>query len=531
MSKIISALLFIASSGLAFSQLLFEEIPGNQYGNLHANTPSQINAADLDGDGADEIFCISSTGDLQLFKNNGSGFFSPTTVFPALNNGQSIFMDVDNDNDLDFVLTGSGTGVVYKNDGTGLLSSYSSPFSACTYGAIDTADIEHDGDVDIIIGGSPDSKIYLNDGNGNFTVDPNNTILVGSGVCFDDFNGDGFADLFISGNDQVGSLGAISKYYQNNGSGIFVEQSTTIPATYTAYIKSGDLDGDGDNDIVMFGSETFITVPFLRIYLNDGSANFTELSTSITPIFYGCLLLEDVELDGDLDILVSGQTIPTNQITNLYLNSGSASFSAFTGLTFDPGGDRNGAIFLDFEGDGDKDFCQVGTNVSNSNRTIYEQISCIGDMDTTVTVSGIELTSNMNYGTYYWYDCNSLQNIPFSENQTFTPSYNGDFAVVINAFGCIDTSDCKTVSTIGFNELSEEEITLYPNPTSDYINITSSQPLTYVIISDASGKQVRSIAGNQQHILQLDLSDLQAGIYVLDLFANDSREVVRVVKR
>ena len=72
-------------------------------------------------------------------------------------------------------------------------------------------------------------------------------------------------------------------------------------------IDSGDIDGDGDMDIVMATYDS--TAPFIKCYLNDGSGNFPiEIIVSTTMENVDGLILADVNEDGAFDIIATAST-------------------------------------------------------------------------------------------------------------------------------------------------------------------------------------------------------------------------------
>jgi hypothetical protein len=53
-------------------------------------------------------------------------------------------------------------------------------------------------------------------------------------------------------------------------------------------------------------------------------------------------------------------------------------------------------------------------------------------LDTSVTITGTSLMANGTGGIYQWLDCNNnLTAIVGAQSQTFTPSMNGSYAVVV----------------------------------------------------------------------------------------------------
>ncbi|MFZ1320481.1 MAG: FG-GAP-like repeat-containing protein [Ignavibacteria bacterium] len=113
------------------------------------------------------------------------------------------------------------------------------------------------------------------------------------------------------------------------GTGLFTNTSEII--SEGKYIRSGDIDLDGDIDLVIQN----------KIFKNDGLANFTYYS--LIPII-GFTLLADFDNDNDLDILVSN-----SNVNYLFSNNGLGNFqqvSSFSG-SLQNYGDLDGNGYLD----------------------------------------------------------------------------------------------------------------------------------------------------------------------------------------
>ena len=112
-----------------------------------------------------------------------------------------------------------------------------------------------------------------------------------------------------------------------------------------------------------------------NLYSNDGTGNFTLVDgTPFEPSYDGAFAFEDVDNDGDEDLLLTGQNsengvIPAQGITKLYINNGIGEFSEATGTPFEQL--RNSTlVFIDIDSDGDKDVIIAGVNNSQLNSTI-----------------------------------------------------------------------------------------------------------------------------------------------------------------
>ena len=85
----------------------------------------------------------------------------------------------------------------------------------------------------------------------------------------------------------------------------------------------GDIDLDGDVDLIVAGREQIGSGGFIRLYLNDGDGNFSfeDDGTSLYGTLKGTLDLFDVDGDTDLDLLVTGITGLNTPNAILHINT------------------------------------------------------------------------------------------------------------------------------------------------------------------------------------------------------------------
>src|SRR5690606_21395896 len=240
--------------------------------------------------------------------------------------------DLDGDGAPDLVF-GAQQGIeVSINDGAGVFGPAHwyqfSQFPLGTGGSPVCRDLDGDGDLDIVcllrtspIGSQPFPVVSLmNDGRGNFTEDwtrfPSNLRPEADLGVFFDADGDGDEDLALFGwNDPI--------LVTDDGTGRFTEvpgafpANTTIVTTHRAF--PGDFDGDGDLDLMVANSGG---IQEDVLYLNDGTGRFTVGSTFPTIQTYG-LDCADFDGDGDLDILLG----TTGTTPGLWINDGTARFT------------------------------------------------------------------------------------------------------------------------------------------------------------------------------------------------------------
>ena len=92
--------------------------------------------------------------------------------------------------------------------------------------------------------------------------------------------------------------------------------------------------------------------------------------------------------------------------------------------------------------------------------------------------------------------------------------------VVTNSYGSDEVvrQDYITVGATGSETIAQETVTIYPNPSSDYVWIYSApNVLPEVRLFDLTGKAIPATITNEQGKIRLDVSHLQRGIYILRL--------------
>lgn len=367
---------------------------------------------DLDGDADVIVSGIDSNSVPQtiLYENDGAGNFSIVvgTPFVGVQKSDIEFNDIDGDGDEDvFVIgtDGSNTGNIglYLNDGSGNFTIASAlPIDTVIQADLALADVDLDGDDDFIIIGynnlanSYIAELYTNDGNGNFSL-VNNTPFTGvsnGSVSFADVDGDGDQDLHIGG---IFYSFMVSDLFLNDGAGNFsLVSGTPFTSVIQGDITFADLDGDGDEDILISGSDSLLAVT-TKIYSNDGLGNFSLVSgTTFSGNINGSIDLADIDLDGDLDVLLSGT--PNQQ---MYLNNGNLGFTGLSSGSFTSGGGPT--AFEDVDGDGDQDFLIAGVNASGPVTVLYINditFSSLKEVDNNNEVVNLQIYPNPNNGNF-----------------------------------------------------------------------------------------------------------------------------------
>jgi len=346
----------------------------NAWLDSHPGTPSfgsgysrYVALGDLDADG-DLDALVANTGAAQtVWENDGFGNYSSLTSFGAGSSMDVALGDLDGDRDLDAVVANNGTAqTVWLNNGDGTFATdpISPTFGAGESYGVGLGDLDGDGDLDAVVANyNQPQDVYLNDGIGIFTPHPiSSTFGLGDrsfGLALGDLDADGDLDVVIANSNQPQTV------WLNDGSGVFSPHSSTptFGDGISHAILLGDLDDDYDLDAIVVNYNQEQTV-----WVNNGSGAFSPHLT--TPTFGGltsshAAALGDLDGDGDLDVVLADS--PSSEY--VWLNNGSGVFSAHpTHPTFGAGRSY-GVSMGDLDGDGDLDV--VIANSLNQPETVW----------------------------------------------------------------------------------------------------------------------------------------------------------------
>ena len=345
---------------------------------------------------------------------------------PGYSFGVSRWGDINNDNLLDFVITGNlytGNSItqLFTNQ-DGLLSIFPQiPAIENTYGGhISFADYTNDGNLDISLSGFqsdnfgqyPRTYFYKWE-NGNYVKDNQFNVVVDYygynefGIAagpnnFDwgDYDNDGDLDLIIGGIQMLSYYDqeTVLKIYNNqNGTLFHDERQTDLTPAWPMQVKWIDINNDGALDLITASGTS------IKTYINDrsgiiGSPLGQTISLSITA---GSITIADFNSDGYDDFIIAGK-VGDSLITDLYKNNTTSEFVLDQSLQ----GTFSGSIDIgDYDNDGDLDL--ISTGITNENdiifpiTNIYQQDSSgVFSVDSTLYMLDSVYSSSVQWGDY-----------------------------------------------------------------------------------------------------------------------------------
>ena len=372
------------------------------------------------------------------------------------------------------------------------------------YGSV-WIDYDNDRDIDMFIakcrGGSvqwKNNELWRNNGDGTFSNiadvtgwynsyypdgGHDNSSNLGDPVqtwssAWGDFDNDGYIDVYV-GASATGDGG--HKLMQNNGDGTFTDRtagSGVEGAPFGIENDSGDFNNDGYIDVLSNGS----------MLLNNGDFTFTIYDGNMP----GPGAIGDANNDGFLDVFNGN---------NLYQNDGNDN-NWLTIRTTGTTSNING----------------IGARVEITSPGIGTQIRDVRSgtgfryMSSLNTYFGLGEDTNITTLTIYW------------------PSGTVDVINNVDVNQSINIVEGQTLSI----EASEiNQLSVFPNPASDFITIKSDYNLKDSIISvfDINGRRVINYKNTANNNM-VDVSSLSNGEYILRVISSDGKIYsTKVLKR
>ena len=261
---------------------------------------------DVNADGLDDVFIGGTPGHPgQLYLQSSDGRFIKKEEkdflrFIDFEDTQVLLFDCDHDNDLDLLICPGGNNVransrelqlrLFKNDGKGnfTLDAAAFPNTGMNISVAVANDFNNDGFPDLFIGSrsypetygiDPESFLFVNDGNGHFTdiAKTGNPDIAKIGmVCgavWADVAGDSKKELIIAGEWMAPRIFSYTKNH-------FEEIKTNLDQLFGWWqtVNAADINGDGKQDLILGNmGENFYLQPDssrpVRLWVNDYDQN------------------------------------------------------------------------------------------------------------------------------------------------------------------------------------------------------------------------------------------------------------------
>ena len=457
---------------LIITLLVFTNTILAQFGEQQVNSNTAIEAfrvksGDLDGDSFEDVI-VHYQGHLSWYKNiDGEGNFgSENTIINNLTENiiNIIARDMDSDEDKDILFQTSGNIYWIENmNGLGLFETFHTIFES-----------------------------------EDFVVS----------FILKDVNGDNYLDIICS-NVEFGS--EIIWFENLSNSGTFGNKQVVDENLYPLmrYLVSGDLDGDGDNDIVIarrgFGSFSGVCW-----YENlDGMGNFSE----VKQIFLyhnleheGGIHLHDIDLDGDNDIVFVKDTdfgasliLWLENLDGLGQNWSNNEINWDSNIASSELADVNNDGFIDI---------LYSSSPNSGEDEIFWIRNDNGSFENPITVTQL-VDTPQEISVAYINSDNRIDVLSASSNDNKIAWY-------------------ENLGVLGIGDNFLNKIEVYPNPVKDVLTINTNQQIDKIEILNFNGQKLKTFLFQNK----VDLNSLNSGIYLVKIFNDIGEiEIIKIVKQ
>ena len=345
-------------------------------------------------------------------------------------------------------------------------------------------------------------------------------------------------DVFVYGNQYLTKAGTYRYMFQSSqGFDSLVYLRLHVNATYSKNITANICQGEN----ILFGGQ-FLSVAgqYAHKYTSvKGCDSSVNLKLLVNPTYY----------EYSTTTLCNGKTLKFGKQT--IANSGTyvETFSSYFGcdstvelsVTLKPVYNFNiveNICFGDFYKLGNQTLIETGhyTEVFKTffgcDSSINLSLNVSPKIDTSVSRSGSQLSSNNSNANYQWIDC-TKGNTPVSgaTNKSFQPVKNGVYAVIVSQYNCSDSSSCYQVNSIDVAEQLNRQIKIFPNPANNIIVVeTSHLPVIKIQIQSTLGQVMFNMNSNIKSKTTIDISHFPSGIYFIQIENGKGTRVFSFVK-
>jgi uncharacterized delta-60 repeat protein len=368
-------------------------------------------------------------------------------------------------------------------------------------GAVNAVDVQQDGKV-ILVG----EFTTINGFGRNFIARLNSDGTLDGGTV-DNIFGSGFtggtvADIKVLANGKILIVGWFTQYKGETANRIIALNSDgSVDETY-----------DFGTGLTLAGRHISIQ-PDGKIIVGGNFGQFNGVNrVKIVRLNGECLVNANVSVSGIT--LTSAQSGATYQWIDC--NNSNAPIDGETSQSYTPDESGDYAVVI-----------TIGNCEETSACVSVDLEAC--SVDASVTVSNSVLTATQNGATYQWIDCDN-GNAPISgaTSQSFIPTSNGNYAVIVTEGNCEETSACQAITTLLIHDADQKSLTLYPNPATNVIYIANGLIGSSLVVTDLSGRIVYN-ATLSSDLEMISTENWSNGLYLIQTELNGVSNQTKVV--
>ncbi len=161
-----------------------------------------------------------------------------------------------------------------------------------------------------------------------------------------------------------------------------------------------------------------------------------------------------------------------------------------------------------------------------------------GGVCTHMNVARACLTASFGDQVVFNGDGEGFFNINFTVPENFDPNHATLVAILsnfnasdINANTIINAAESYYISRVGISQASNIEMSIFPNPATDVVNVVAEESINSVRVMNALGQVVYTNNNVNAESMQLNVNDYAAGMYIITVNTDKGTSTQRVMVR
>lgn len=150
--------------------------------------------------------------------------------------------------------------------------------------------------------------------------------------------------------------------------------------------------------------------------------------------------------------------------------------------------------------------------------------------DVSVSRNSCSFMANSGGLNYQWLNCVTNQIISGASGQSYTPTQNGEYAVIVTTQLCSDTSECLSINNVSLEDHFTDQFAIYPNPNNGQFTVQQlmgGRNITMEVYNTHGQLVYQGQSSEASTSIKLDGSK---GIYILNLKTEGQEASFRLVK-
>ena len=418
--------------------------------------------------------------------------------------------------------------------------NYSSPSKMNNPWDIISGDFNNDGKLDVVTANKVGNNISLLPGIHGLTYGTeffNTSSTVGLSDILDydagtapvaltkgDFNKDGKLDIAVANNTSMDV-----SVFLNNSAGVPIPTVTASSSVSMICIGESVTLSGGGADIYIWSNSVIDGTPFMP----TSTKTYTVTGINTTSNCYAKASIT-VTVNALPTINVGGNIRICSEQNFLLTASGGVNYVWSTGST-------NSSISII-----PTTLTNYSVSMTSYSVTGTDMYGCVNSAFTTFTVVGLpDISTSLSAGIlsavpaigaqFQWVFCPNYTVVPGpnAQNENFSVTQDGDYAVIVTRNGCPDTSSCTNVIISGINENGQNSnIKIFPNPANDNLFIQTAKitGTIEVALFDVTGQEVYLIT-SAESFLRINLAELAKGFYIIRIASEKDVLQQRLIKQ